>query len=544
MRCGHATGVLWLALSLMAVQTSRAAEKPDAPAGSKLVGGWFATTDIDGKLRGHFIELRDDRSWHRIEDHFGFKAEDHGRWRPDGDGAVLEDVGVRLHFENGKLLLVYRDQTLYAFEACPSMPKQLAELPPFPTTLSETVAILTAELAERDRIVIAGTLDEDLVRFHHGLGTYVRNRFGLWGPNPALRAACKVSHPDDASAVILRALRDHLRSTRPGGRELDPLEDILKDLTLPSMPIRQTTVVQLVARMNHESQRALRRKGLRQDVLVFELARPSRPDEQRERETYWLSHPPGLRAWGQGDASAAEVKVVDLLVGFRKWLQSPNRLMLAPTFDPRFYQTPQKSPDFASVRWHGDWFEVETSVEGGETDPVRVDAWSMLGPSAPMTVEQAASYAGLARERIPAGKSLVEVRITGAGSQGGPWQWSYLVRAGLGEAVPVAEPTPAVPGESMRRSLWPDTRRPPRLSARAALARFRQALPAAARPEPESRVEIRLKRASASAWYYRIALRSPDQQTAGYVTLDGRVSLAKLGGAMGNAGPDAEPTAK
>ncbi len=530
MSLGPAAGALWLLLSLMAAQAPRAAgdAKPTNVAGDdRLVGGWFASTEIDGRARGHWLELRADRTWRRIEDHFGFRAEDHGRWRPDGDGALLEDVGVRLHLAEGRLRLVYRGQNLYAFEARPSMPKALDELPPFPTTLSETVAILTAELPERERIVIAGTVAQDLVRFHHGLGTYIRNRFGLWGPNPALRAACKVSHPDDASAVILRALRDHLRSTRPGGRELDHLEDVLQDLALAPLAIRQMTVAQLVTALNQESRRALRRKGLLQDALVFELARASKPDEQGKRETYWINHPPGLRAWGQGDEPRADTKALDLLVGFRRWLASPNRVMLEPTFDPRFYQTPGRSPDFASVRWRGDWFELETAIEPSVR--VRVDAWSMLGEAPPMPVEQAAQYGASARERVPAGKTAIEVAIVGEPVGESRWAWSYVVRSAL-DAVPVdVEPPREIASKSMQRSRWRDLRRPPRISASAALESLRRALPKAAQLEPESRVEIRLKRASASAWYYELSLHKAAQRLSGYVTLDGQVVLASAG---------------
>lgn len=540
MRCGHPAGALCVAFSLMAAGTSLAT--PDAASANfKLVGGWFATTEIDGKQRGHWLELRPDQTWHRIEDHFGFRAEDRGRWRPDGDGAVLENVaGVRLHLEEGKLLLVNRGQPLYAFQPCKTLPKPLAELPQFPTTLSETVAILTAELPERQRIVIAGTLEEDLVRFHHGLGTYIRNRFGLWGPNPALRAACKVSHPDDASAVILRALRDHLRNTRPGGRDLDRLEDVLQDLALSPLAVRQMTVGQLVIALNHESQRALRRKGQRQDAVVFELVRPGSQDEQRKREKHWINHPPGLRAWGHGNEPRVDVKAVALLTGFRKWLQTPNRVVLEPTFDARFYQPPQKSPDFASVRWRGDWFEVETQVQESEQRSVRVDGWFMLGASAPMPVEQAALYAATSRDRVPAGKAPVEISIVGEPAEGARREWGYVVRSVL-DASPIDAKAPAeIAPKSLRKSQWPDLRRPPRVSAMAALSSFRRALSTSAQPDWDARVEIHLKRCSASAWYYEVSLETADHQVRGYVTMDGQVALAKPGQVPEDQGPASE----
>jgi hypothetical protein len=530
-------GAMVLSLSLLATPTS-AAERDSEPAAApeggapatkleaKLIGGWLATTEIDGKQRGHWLELAADRSWRRIEDHFGFRAENHGHWRPDGDGAVLEDVGVSLHLAGGKLLLVYGGQTLYAFQPCSTMPRHLGELPPFPRTLSETVAILAAELSERDRIVMAGTLADDLVRYHHGLGTYIRNRFGLWGANPALLAACKVSHPDDASAVVLRALRDHLRKTGPGGRELDQVEGVLRALTLPPMPVRQTSAAQLVTALNLETRRALRRQGLLQDAVVFELARPRDDDQRRRRQGYWLNYPPGLRAWGQGNKHRDDTRPIDLLTGFRTSLQPPNRVVLEPTFDPRWYQTPEKSPDFASVRWREDWFEIETSVEEGEQGASRIDTWAMLGASPPMSVEQAVAHAGAARERIPAGKTPVEIAISVAPAEDPPeaWRWHYTVRSAF-TAPGAGAPSPVeISPQSLRTSQWPDLRRPPRLAAPLALSRFRRTLT----PPPAQlvSVDIRLKRVSASArWYYEVTLGDGDQKVAGYVTMDGRVFL-------------------
>jgi hypothetical protein len=533
-------GAMVLSLSLLASHTSVADPQPGPPARiqpnakpATVIGGWLATTEIDGKQRGHWLELAADRSWRRIEDHFGFRAENHGHWRPDGDGAVLEDVGVNLHLADGTLLLVYRGQTLYAFQPCPTMPKYLGELPPFPRTLSETVAILAAELSEQDRIVMAGTLETDLVRFHHGLGTYIRNRFGLWGANPALLAACKVSHPEDASAVVLRALRDHLRKTRPGGRELEHVEGLLRELTLPPLPVRQTTVVRLVSVLNLETRRALRRKGVLEDALVFELARPSDDAQRRKRDVYWLNHPPDLRAWGQGDKRPDDISPMHLLAGFRTWLQAPNRVVLEPTFDPRWYQTPEKSPDFASVRWRDDWFELETSIEEGEQGRVRIDAWSMLGASPPMSVEQAVAHAGAARDRIPAGKMPLEIALTAAPAQSegapGAWQWLYAVRSAFTDQAAGGQPPADLSPQSLRRSQWPDLRQPPRLSAALALTRFRNALTPS--PNPLARVRIRLVRLSTSArWYYQVTLGEGDETVAGHVTLDGRVFPSKSDG--------------
>jgi hypothetical protein len=60
---------------------------------------------------------------------------------------------------------------------------------------------------------VRGTPRGDLIRFHHGWGTGIRNAFGLWGGNRALLDSCGGGHPDDASMVIIEAVWKHLHET-------------------------------------------------------------------------------------------------------------------------------------------------------------------------------------------------------------------------------------------------------------------------------------------------------------------------------------------
>jgi hypothetical protein len=513
-----------------------------------LTGGWFAKTEVEGKQRGHWLWLGADGTWRRIEDYFGFRAENRGHWSADGEGAVLDNLDVRLHLSGGKLLLVYRGETLYAFEPCAAMPQALRDLPPFPHTLSETVAILSAELDEPERIVIAGTLAQDLSRFRYGLGTYIRNHFGLWGPNLALLAACKVEHPEDASNVILQALRKHLRNIRPGGREIDELERVVGSLTMAPVPVRRMRATQFVTVINQEVGRALRQKGLRQDAVVFELAPPKTDDERLQRERYRLSYPPQLRAWGQGRRTRDQVGLLANLTAFSKWLRAPNRVVLEPDFQPRWYRTPDRSPDFASARWRDDWFEIETSIEQETSPPdsVRVDAWAMLGDIPPMPVEQAAAYADRSRERIPAGKQPVEIVITGSPAQD-TWEWTYAVHSrleprGTGDLASYLDQMQtsgrvAIRGRDlMPKSRWRDLRRPPRISLARALDLLRSSHGASIPAAPDG-VQIHLRRAAWSTyWYYRIALSDGGRHAGGFVTLDGRVLASPDHG--GTAAPE------
>ena len=80
-----------------------------------------------------------------------------------------------------------------------------------PTTLAEAVDRLNDILGPDDKRTLRETLEDDLVDCHFGLGLAIRNAFALHRVNPALLASCGACDPDDASAVILRALWTRLQ---------------------------------------------------------------------------------------------------------------------------------------------------------------------------------------------------------------------------------------------------------------------------------------------------------------------------------------------
>lgn len=51
--------------------------------------------------------------------------------------------------------------------------------------------------------------ERDLINFHFGWGMSIRNELGLWQGNKELLRSCgsKKMHPDDASMVIIKAVR-------------------------------------------------------------------------------------------------------------------------------------------------------------------------------------------------------------------------------------------------------------------------------------------------------------------------------------------------
>jgi hypothetical protein len=63
---------------------------------------------------------------------------------------------------------------------------------------------------------LLGTPTSSLTRagYHFGMGMWIRNNYGLWGKNEALRASCGDArmHPDNCSGIIIKRLWERLQS--------------------------------------------------------------------------------------------------------------------------------------------------------------------------------------------------------------------------------------------------------------------------------------------------------------------------------------------
>lgn len=81
----------------------------------------------------------------------------------------------------------------------------------WPRTVEQAVDMILERLPREDRERVKGTPREDLIMFHHGWGTGIRNEFGLWRGNDALLADCGGGHPDDCSMVIIEAAWERLQ---------------------------------------------------------------------------------------------------------------------------------------------------------------------------------------------------------------------------------------------------------------------------------------------------------------------------------------------
>ena len=81
----------------------------------------------------------------------------------------------------------------------------------WPRTVEQAVTRIVMDMDEADRKVVKDTRKEDLIRFHHGWGTSIRNEFGLWRDNTNLMTDCHADHPDAASMVIIEAVWQRLQ---------------------------------------------------------------------------------------------------------------------------------------------------------------------------------------------------------------------------------------------------------------------------------------------------------------------------------------------
>jgi hypothetical protein len=83
----------------------------------------------------------------------------------------------------------------------------------WPTTVEDTVRDLLSRMRAADKARVKITKKEDLIIFHHGWGTGIRNYYGLWRGNERLiLSACgQPCHPDDASMKIIEAVWQELQ---------------------------------------------------------------------------------------------------------------------------------------------------------------------------------------------------------------------------------------------------------------------------------------------------------------------------------------------
>ena len=88
----------------------------------------------------------------------------------------------------------------------------------YPKTVSECVDSILVVLPLQDKALVKHTLHKNLIMYHHGMGTWIRNRYGLWGKNDSLLIQCAklknidYIHPDDVSGIIIDSLWNRLQN--------------------------------------------------------------------------------------------------------------------------------------------------------------------------------------------------------------------------------------------------------------------------------------------------------------------------------------------
>jgi hypothetical protein len=85
---------------------------------------------------------------------------------------------------------------------------------PMPKTFQEAVDHMISALGREEKQLIKNADETELVQFHFGSGTGIREAFQLWHGNKDLLKSCgsEEMHPDDAAMVIIEALWRRLQT--------------------------------------------------------------------------------------------------------------------------------------------------------------------------------------------------------------------------------------------------------------------------------------------------------------------------------------------
>ncbi|WP_347990100.1 DUF6794 domain-containing protein [Methylomonas sp. AM2-LC] len=83
-----------------------------------------------------------------------------------------------------------------------------------PTTIDSAVDRLLIILTDEDKSKISSIDQDNLINLHFGLGTMIRNAFGLHESDSALIASCNHLNADDVSMIIIKQLWQRLQESR------------------------------------------------------------------------------------------------------------------------------------------------------------------------------------------------------------------------------------------------------------------------------------------------------------------------------------------
>jgi hypothetical protein len=119
--------------------------------------------------------------------------------------------------DHGQRVRVIRLRSCAAGES-PLAPPPLRPRSSFwPKTVDAVVDDILARMGSESKARVRATPRDELIQFHHGWGTGIRNHYGLWRGNTALLESCgsKQMHPDSCSMVIIERLWERLQAGPP-----------------------------------------------------------------------------------------------------------------------------------------------------------------------------------------------------------------------------------------------------------------------------------------------------------------------------------------
>ena len=81
-----------------------------------------------------------------------------------------------------------------------------------PISIEDAIAELKKSLPTDDLAKLRLAPEEDMALYHHGLGTWIRNNWGLWKGSRLQRYFYELGiyHPDDMSGIVLTSFKRHL----------------------------------------------------------------------------------------------------------------------------------------------------------------------------------------------------------------------------------------------------------------------------------------------------------------------------------------------
>jgi hypothetical protein len=83
----------------------------------------------------------------------------------------------------------------------------------WPKTVEAAADFLIKHTSTEEKLYLKSIPKRDLIQFHHSMGQWIRNEFGLWRGNKQLLADAGTEHPDDASGVIIDRIWEKLHAS-------------------------------------------------------------------------------------------------------------------------------------------------------------------------------------------------------------------------------------------------------------------------------------------------------------------------------------------